>query len=124
MAIGCFPNAVPMQALFLPEASDYIASSAKESIFLVRSVEESEFVRGIQAEARSANLAINVGVHEPALGGRVKNTLLWISEDGEIVQRYQKLHLFDVSVKDGPQIRESEYGSRSHPWSMPANMKC
>ena len=78
-------------------------------------MEDSEFVRGIQAEAKSANLAINVGVHEPALGGKVKNTLLWVSGDGEIVQRYQKLHLFDVSVKDGPQLRESEYGAGSPP---------
>ncbi|KAF2093058.1 nitrilase [Rhizodiscina lignyota] len=97
------------KALFLPEASDYIASSPAETVSLVKSVQESEFVRGLQEEARSKSIAINVGVHEPAEGGKkVKNTLLWIDEKGEIVQRYQKLHLFDVELPGGPVIRESD----------------
>jgi predicted amidohydrolase len=37
----------------------------------------------------------------------VKNTLLWIDEQGKITQRYQKLHLFDVEIKDGPVLKES-----------------
>lgn len=50
---------------------------------------------------------INVGIHEPAQGGRVKNTLIWINEKGDIVQRYQKVHLFDVDIKGGPVLKES-----------------
>ncbi|KAJ9214347.1 hypothetical protein DTO166G4_3971 [Paecilomyces variotii] len=96
------------KALFLPEASDYISSSAAESLSLVRSVQESEFVLGLQREARQSKLPINVGIHEPAQGGKkVKNTLIWIDEDGEISQRYQKIHLFDVEIKDGPVLKES-----------------
>ncbi|OCK86381.1 hydrolase [Lepidopterella palustris CBS 459.81] len=96
------------KALFLPEASDYIASSASETVSLVKSVTDSEFVLGLCAEARNAKLPISVGVHEPAEGGKkVKNTLLWIDERGEIVQRYQKLHLFDVEFKGGPILKES-----------------
>lgn len=53
-------------------------------------------------------MPINVGIHEPATGGkRVKNTLIWIDEKGDITQRYQKLHLFDVEIKGGPVLRES-----------------
>ena len=53
-------------------------------------------------------LPINVGIHEPAEGGkRVKNSLIWIDEKGEITQRYQKLHLFDVDIKGGPVLKES-----------------
>ena len=49
-----------------------------------------------------------MGIHEPAEGGkRVKNTLIWIDEVGAITQRYQKLHLFDVDIKDGPILKES-----------------
>lgn len=95
------------QVLFLPEASDYIGSSAAETVSLARSVQDNEFVLGLQKEARDANLHINVGIHEPAQGGRVKNTLVWINEKGDIAERYQKTHLFDVEIKDGPILRES-----------------
>ncbi|BDD58470.1 Carbon-nitrogen hydrolase [Monascus purpureus] len=97
------------KALFLPEASDYISSSAAESLSLVRSVQESEFVLGLQNEARQSKLHINVGIHEPTPGGKkVKNTLIWIDENGDIAQRYQKIHLFDVEIKGGPVLKESE----------------
>lgn len=64
----------------------------------------------LQDDARRFQLPINVGIHEPADGGeRVKNTSIWIDEQGEIVQRYQKIHLFDVDIKDGPVLKESAY---------------
>lgn len=76
----------------------------------MRSTEDSEFVKGLRDEARAANLPINVGIHEPADGGKtVKNTLIWIDGKGDIVQRYQKLHLFDVEIENGPVLRESKY---------------
>jgi predicted amidohydrolase len=97
------------KALFLPEASDYIASSAAESVSLAIRVEENPFVLGLQKAAKEHAMAINVGVHEPATGGtRVKNTLLWIDAAGEITQRYQKVHMFDVDIENGPALRESE----------------
>ncbi|KAL9098797.1 MAG: hypothetical protein Q9163_005605 [Psora crenata] len=96
------------KALFLPEASDYIASSPAETVSLALPTSQSPFVLGLQEEASKHGLAINVGIHEPAEGGeRVKNTLMWIDERGEIVQRYQKLHLFDVDIPNGPVLKES-----------------
>lgn len=62
---------------------------------------------GLQREALQAKLHINVGIHEPAPDGRIKNTLVWIDEKGAITQRYQKIHLFDVDIKDGPVLKES-----------------
>ena len=52
-------------------------------------------------------MAVNVGVHEPATGNKLLNTLLWITKDGEISHKYQKLHLFDVNLERGPVIQES-----------------
>lgn len=66
-------------------------------------------MQGLRHEAAQAKLPINVGIHEPATGGkRVKNTLIWIDDKGDITQRYQKLHLFDVEVEGGPVLKESK----------------
>lgn len=62
---------------------------------------------GVLQASKQTSIAINVGIHEPGnVKGKLKNTSLWI-EDGEIKQRYQKLHLFDVDIKDGPVLKES-----------------
>jgi predicted amidohydrolase len=91
------------KALFLPEACDYIGSKD-----LCKSVKSSEFVIGLREEVKKYKLPVHVGIHEPADGQKVKNTLLWIDEHGEITQRYQKLHLFDVDIENGPSLKESD----------------
>jgi predicted amidohydrolase len=103
-----------LQALFLPEASDYIASSPAETISLAQPVTSSPFVLGLQELAKEHQLAINVGVHEPSEVLKdaeeilkVKNTSLWIDERGRIAQLYQKVHLFDVEIEGGPVLKES-----------------
>lgn len=101
-------SAAGAQALFLPEASDYIASSATESVSLALPSKTSPFVLGLQQVAKEFCMSINVGVHEPTESGtRVKNVLLWIDETGSITQRYQKIHMFDVDIEDGPALKES-----------------
>ncbi|RMZ90187.1 hypothetical protein DV736_g2603, partial [Chaetothyriales sp. CBS 134916] len=100
------------EAVALKKASDYIASSPAESVSLCRSVKESPFVLGLQQTARQYSLPINVGIHEPTEppSKRIKTTLIWIDTHGDIVHRYQKLHLFDINLRDngGPQIKESD----------------
>ncbi|OWY55757.1 carbon-nitrogen hydrolase [Alternaria alternata] len=93
-------------ALFLPEAADYLTTSG--GLKLCKSVQDSEFVLGLQESAKQYSLPISVGIHEPTDDGKkVKNTLIWITSGGEVKYRYQKLHLFDMDVKDGPQMQES-----------------
>ncbi|BGP36339.1 Carbon-nitrogen hydrolase [Rhodotorula kratochvilovae] len=81
--------------LFLPEASDFIAD-AKEVPKLSASLDESEFVREVRAQAKESAIWVGVGVHEKATEDKCYNTNLLISPDGEIAQAYRKLHLFDV----------------------------
>ncbi|QIX02448.1 hypothetical protein AMS68_007965 [Peltaster fructicola] len=98
------------KALFLPEASDYIGGSPDETISLCKPASKSPFLVGLQQDALKHSLPISVGVHEPSddpASNRIKNTLLWINEKGEITQRYQKLHMFDLEIKDGPVMKES-----------------
>ncbi|KAK4642886.1 Carbon-nitrogen hydrolase [Podospora bellae-mahoneyi] len=100
------------KALFLPEASDYIASSPTESLSLCQPTNKSEFVTGLRAEAKKHNLAIHVGIHEPSWTDpktKIRNTVIWIDENGHIVHTYQKVHLFDVDLGEsgGPVLKES-----------------
>ncbi|KAH9865356.1 hypothetical protein J1614_008939 [Plenodomus biglobosus] len=98
-------HAAGASVLFLPEAADYLTTGPSSG--LCKSVTDSPFVRGLQDSAKQYSLPINVGIHEPANGKKVKNTLIWIDEKGEITQRYQKIHMFDVEITNGPQLKES-----------------
>lgn len=77
---------------------------------MVVPIEKSIYVQGLKDLAREYRLAITAGIHEPGDGssGKIKNTSIWIDEDGEIIEKYQKLHLFDMNLKNGPKARESE----------------
>lgn len=97
------------KALFLPEASDYIGSSD-----LCEPVDSSEFVIGLRRQAQLYRIPVHVGIHEPAEGKKVKNTLIWINEQGQITQRYKKLHLFDVNIANGPHLVESDNVERGN----------
>lgn len=115
------------QALFLPEASDYIGGSPEESLSLCKPASKSPFLLGLREDARKHSLSISVGVHEPSddpESKRIKNTLLWIDEEGEIAHRYQKLHLFDLDLSDqgGPvmKVRSTSSSQSTGPkWSLP-----
>ena len=96
--------------MFLPEASDYVGGSPDETISLCKPVHQSPFVLGLQEDAKKHTLPISVGIHEPSddpQSKRIKNTLLWINEKGEIAHRYQKVHLFDLEIPGGPVLKES-----------------
>ncbi|ODV87316.1 hypothetical protein CANARDRAFT_26726 [[Candida] arabinofermentans NRRL YB-2248] len=107
-------SALNCKVLFLPEASDYLAKNAAHSKTIVKSVQDSEFLLPIQAKlkelhAQGKSLCVSVGIHEPSTtSDRTKNTLIWLNEEGVIEQRYQKVHLFDVDIKDGPILKESQ----------------
>lgn len=95
----------------MPEAADYISHGPQESFELCTSVDKSVLVLGLQESAKKHSLPISVGIHEPSddpNSEKIKNTLIWIDENGEIAQRYQKLHLFDMNQVNGPTMMESD----------------
>ncbi|KAK6193026.1 putative secondary metabolism biosynthetic enzyme [Pestalotiopsis sp. IQ-011] len=113
------------KVLFLPEASDYIATSAAESLSLAKPVATSPFVTGLQSAAARHSVAVHVGIHvpvavqalgpsavsspvltsAPSSGGgdgattKLYNRTIYIQEDGHIKEdaSYDKLHLFDYA---------------------------
>ncbi|GAC99662.1 hydrolase, carbon-nitrogen [Pseudozyma hubeiensis SY62] len=108
------------KAIFLPEATDFIAPTAQVAS-LTRSQDNATFVQGIQSAAKEAAIWVSVGIHEPPSAqqdekdsadnrGRLRcyNTQLLIDQTGAILDRYRKLHLFDVDIKGGLKILESD----------------
>ncbi|KAF4997324.1 hypothetical protein FGRMN_3909 [Fusarium graminum] len=90
--------------LFLPEASDYIASDGAQSLELAESQSTSPFVKGLQEAAREHSIAIHVGIHhrdETDVGQeqskRILNRTVYITANGDIddAATYDKLHAFD-----------------------------
>lgn len=108
-----------VRLIFFPEASDYISRDAPHSRKLAQ--ETPRFVRDLQENIKSLSerstkkIDVAIGVHMPPSSAeiakgenRVKNILYYIDHHGEIVESYQKLHLFDVDVPNGPIIKESD----------------
>lgn len=110
-----------VKVLFLPEAADYLSRDATHSVQLANDTHK-KFILEIQQEVKELyesasgddadkGIFVAVGVHEPAegenFGKKVQNNQLWISNTGEILHRYQKLHLFDISITNGPILKES-----------------
>ncbi|KAI1750164.1 carbon-nitrogen hydrolase [Xylaria castorea] len=60
--------------LFLPEASDYIGTSAKESLSLARPVASSPFVTGLCAAAAKHSIGVHVGIHVPVTVKPIETT--------------------------------------------------
>lgn len=108
-----------VKLIFFPEATDYLSQNAIHSRQLAQ--ETPKFINGLQEEIRnlvaktSKKIDVSIGVHLPPTGvdvqrgdNRVKNVLLYINHQGQILHTYQKLHLFDVDVPNGPVLKESK----------------
>jgi deaminated glutathione amidase len=65
---------------------------------------------GLRTIAKASNLWISGGgIHEHIDGQRVYNTHVIINEQGAVVCKYRKIHLFDVSIPDrGIELKESK----------------
>lgn len=129
VAVGLISRAsrAGAKAVFLPEASDFIAPATAVPT-LARSPDNRQFFRGVREAARDHKVFVSVGIHEPLIAGwpdrlldqvgqeeqeaqeakqRCYNTQLLFGPGGEELQRYRKLHLFDVDIAGGLTILES-----------------
>lgn len=102
-----------VKLIFFPEATDYISQDFHHSKKLSR--QTSKFVQQLQLAVQdlvlkySKPIDVSIGVHLPSdeNDNRIKNVLLYINHKGEIIHKYQKMHLFDVDIINGPVLKES-----------------
>lgn len=94
--------------IFLPEASDFISKNKEETLGLTTTIEKSDFLLGLQETAKTTGIWVSVGIHESATASKIYNTHVIISDQGLIVSRYRKLHLFNVDIEGGPRLMESD----------------
>ncbi|KAJ2815470.1 Carbon-nitrogen hydrolase, partial [Coemansia furcata] len=101
--------------VFLPESSDFILETrAAQSTAQHAQGLDGSFMKEIQQAAKNNGIWVSIGIHEQqqAEGALPFNTNAVVSDDGTLVSIYRKLHLFDVSVKDGPRLTESQMTAR------------
>lgn len=95
---------------FLPEGFDYISES-KEMAFSQAHTMDGEIIKEFSEMAKDLNIWVSLGgFHEKSPlveESRIYNTHLILDNDGSIVGKYNKLHLFDVDIK-GVKLMESE----------------
>lgn len=106
-----------VKVLFLPEASDYLSKNpqhsyklsclTKEKIITPICQELNRIYQSIDSSDPNKGLFLSIGVHEPGADNKTINKLLWINNKGEVQHEYEKLHLFDVNIKNGPILKES-----------------
>ena len=93
-----------------PEVTNVFAvSRARREAMVVRE-DEDLVIDALRDEAARAGAYIALGsaaVRTDRADGRLANRSLLIGPDGQILARYDKIHMFDVSLPDGESFRES-----------------
>ena len=99
----CFPNEKIKHLVVLPECCLYFGSKDNEQLALAKKSEANDDLRGALAKlALKFNVYLVAG-SIPIItsnGTKFTNTSCVFCPDGELIGRYDKIHLFDVKVND------------------------
>ena len=101
------------QLLCLPEVAGMMNREAIASGTALQPPAQDPFIHACQGLAQSHRLWIQAG-STPVLGidGRARNHAVLISDQGDIVARYDKIHLFDIQLDGQAPTGESDrYGA-------------
>lgn len=103
------------QVVSLPEYFNFIGDEGEEA-------DNAEQIPSGETTLLLSNLAkkYNIWIHsgsilESSNSGKFFNTTVIINPAGQVIEKYRKLHLFDVEVVNGPSMKESrtkEFGNR------------
>ncbi|KAL4458854.1 hypothetical protein ABPG75_013719 [Micractinium tetrahymenae] len=96
--------------LFLPENTSFLGMSFTESLAIAEPL-NGPLMRRYRQLAADTGLWLSVGGFQERGPGlqHLYNCHVIISSDGEIVESYRKIHLFNVDVPGGPVLMESRF---------------
>ena len=100
--------ALNAQLIALPENFSYLDREGKK-IDAVENLDHGPAVQLLQELATSNSIYIVGGTVPLAADQRVTNTCLVFGPDGQIVARYDKMHLFDIQLDKQHSFMESRY---------------
>lgn len=98
------------QFVLTPECTNALSSNRDHQRKVLRHEEQDETLAALQAEAARLRIWLLIGslgllTHDA--DGRFANRSFLVSPAGEIVARYDKIHMFDVNVSETEVYRES-----------------
>ncbi|ESQ93659.1 carbon-nitrogen hydrolase family protein [Asticcacaulis benevestitus] len=109
------------QFILLPECANLMEARKEQKALVVTGEDEDVFIRGVRDLAKQMRVEILIGSaivksgvdereHSSSDSGsamRNVNRTLLVNTHGDIVARYDKIHLFDADTPDGKVYRES-----------------
>jgi len=94
--------------VFTPEMSNIVERDGARLVAAARPEEADPVLAAVRAAAAAHGVGVALGSLALAGGDRrLRNRSLVIGPDGAILARYDKLHLFDVTLPGGERYRES-----------------
>lgn len=69
--------------------------------------EDSEFITALSGIAKHHGIILSAGTVPERDGRNIYNTAYVFGEDGSIIAKHRKVHLFDINVKQGISFKES-----------------
>ncbi|MEP5731688.1 MAG: carbon-nitrogen hydrolase family protein [Sulfitobacter sp.] len=111
--LGMLREAVAGGAQFVltPEVTNCISTSRKHQQEVLQFEEEDITLAALRAEAETAGIWLmigSLGLKTDDKDGRFANRSFLIGPDGQIVAKYDKIHMFDVQINETETWRESE----------------
>lgn len=93
-----------------PEVTNCISSDRAHQRAVLRHEEADETLAALRAEAAALGIWLlvgSLGVLTRDADGRFANRSFLIAPDGTVAARYDKIHMFDVTISDSESYRES-----------------
>ena len=110
VTVAMVRQAVDMGAQFVltPEVTNCVSLNRAHQMTVLRHEDDDETLAALRAQASEHGLHIgSLALRTDDADGRFANRSFLIGPDGEIIARYDKIHMFDVEIDNRETFRES-----------------